>query len=458
MADTILIVDDERSILTTLSGVLMDEGYETWVAENGPQALDMVRDGTPSLVLLDIWMPGMDGIEVLERMRAVVPDLLVLIMSGHGSIETAVKAIKLGAYDYIEKPLSLEKTLLLIQHALGHRKLEEENLRLRKKVERRHILVGQSPAMRRVLETLRAAAPAASRVLITGENGTGKELIARTLHIESPRAEEPFVEVNCAALPEGLIESELFGYERGAFTGAQALHRGKFESAHHGTLFLDEIGDMAPGTQAKVLRVIEEQRFTRLGGNKPIEVDVRIVAATNKDLPEMIARGLFREDLYYRLNVVPIPIPPLRERREDLPILVEHFLKDIAEELGAPPKRLQAGVVEKLMEHAWPGNIRELRNLIERLIILVPSPVIRSSDLPPEFVSAAKAGASSPEEIVYPSLRDARDAFEKRTIERELARHGWNISRTAETLKVERSHLHRKMKALGIDAEKSDSP
>lgn len=457
MADTILIVDDERSILSTLSGVLMDEGYEVWVAENGPQAVEMVRDVIPSLVLLDIWMPGMDGIEALERMRAIVPDLLVLMMSGHGSIETAVRAIKLGAYDYIEKPLSLEKTLLLIQHALEHRKLEEENLRLRKKVERRNVLFGKSPAMRSVLEAVRAAAPTNSRVLITGESGTGKEMIARTLHAESPRASGPFADLNCAALPEGLIESELFGYERGAFTGAQALHRGKFELAHRGTLFLDEVADMAPGTQAKVLRVLEEQRFSRLGGTKPIEVDVRIIAATNKDLPAQISRGLFREDLYYRLNVVPIAVPPLRERRQDFPLLVEHFLQEISDELGTPPKRLEEGVMVRLMAHPWPGNIRELRNLIERLVILVPSPVIRLSDLPQAFASGRTEPKLSSEGSRFPSLKAAREAFEKSYIERELAQNSWNVSKTAAALKVERSHLHRKMKALGIEGGRSDS-
>src|SRR5687768_4333655 len=338
MAESILIVDDEPSILNSLSNILEDEGYQVAVAKAGPEALKLISTDSPDLVLLDIWMPEMDGLETLKRAREQTPKLLVVVMSGHGSIETAVKAIKLGAYDYIEKPLSLENVTLRIRHALDQRRLEEENQSLRTKVERRFELVGSSPAMQRLRQLIATAGPTNGRVLISGENGTGKELVARAIHVASPRRDRPFVAVNCAAIPENLIESELLGHERGAFTGATAQKRGQFEQADGGTLFLDEIGDMSLNTQAKVLRVLQEQQFMRVGGTKLIKVDVRVIAASNKDLAQEIGKGNFRDDLFYRLNVLPIEVPPLRERREDIPLLVRHFLHAHAEEQGLKPK------------------------------------------------------------------------------------------------------------------------
>jgi two-component system nitrogen regulation response regulator NtrX len=458
MAESILIVDDEPGILNSVSKILEDEGYQVMVAKSGAEALKIVAAEGPDLVLLDIWMPEMDGLETLKRAREQSPRLQVMMMSGHGSIETAVKAIKLGAYDYIEKPLSLENVTLRVRHALDQRRLEEENLSLRTKVERRFELVGTSPAMQRLRQLIATAGPTNGRVMIAGENGTGKELVARAIHMQSPRRDRTFVAVNCAAIPETLIESELLGHERGAFTGATAQKRGQFELADGGTLFLDEIGDMSLGTQAKVLRVLQEQQFTRVGGSKLIKVDVRVIAASNKDLGKEIEKGNFREDLYYRLNVLPIEVPPLRERKEDIPLLVKHFLLLQAEELGLKVKDSDPAALEALQQYDWPGNIRELRNLIERLMIMVTGPVIDAShvaaflqskpaaQVPAQAVSALGLAAKS-----FDSLRDARNAFEREYISRKLREHNWNVSRTADDLKIERSHLHRKIKLLGVE-------
>ena len=381
MAESICIVDDEPAILNTLSSILEDEGYQISVAKSGTEVLKLVRSDPPDLVILDIWMPELDGLETLKRLRQQFPTLLVIMMSGHGSIETAIKATKLGAYDYLEKPLDLEKVTILVRNALHQRKLEEENLNLRIQVERRFELVGKSVSMSRLRELINMAAPTNSRVLISGANGTGKELVARAIHLHSPRHSRPFVEVNCAAIPETLIESELFGHERGAFSGATSMKRGKFELADGGTLFLDEIGDMSLATQAKVLRVLQEQQFTRVGGTRLLNVQVRVIAASNKDLADEIEKGTFREDLYYRLNVLPIMVPTLRERREDIPELAQHFLRLHAEEQGMKFKELTKEAMEMLRQHDWPGNIRELRNLIERLLIMVPRPVIDGADV-----------------------------------------------------------------------------
>ncbi len=381
MAETICIVDDEPAILHSLSSILEDEGYQVIVAANGVEGMKVVRSDAPDLVILDIWMPEMDGLETLKRLRSQFPGILVVMMSGHGSIETAVKATKLGAYDYLEKPLDLEKVTILVRNALHQRKLEEENLNLRIQVERRFELIGSSASMNRLRDMIKMAAPANSRVLISGANGTGKELVARAIHLQSPRHNRPFVEINCAAIPETLIESELFGHEKGAFSGATSMKRGKFEFADGGTLFLDEIGDMSLATQAKVLRVLQEQQFTRVGGTKLLNVQVRVIAASNKDLADEIHKGNFREDLYYRLNVLPIVVPTLKERREDIPELAQHFLKMHSEEQGMKPKTFNAQGLEALQKHDWPGNIRELRNLIERLLIMVPKPVIDAGDV-----------------------------------------------------------------------------
>jgi two-component system nitrogen regulation response regulator NtrX len=461
MSESILIVDDEVAILNSLSPILEDEGYQVTVAKSGSEALKILAAEPPDLMLLDIWMPEMDGLETLKRAREQMPKLLVVVMSGHGSIETAVKAIKLGAYDYIEKPLSLENVTLRIRHALDQRRLEEENQSLRTKVERRFELVGTSPAMQRLRQLIATAGPTNGRVLISGENGTGKELVARAIHVASPRRDRPFVAVNCAAIPENLIESELLGHERGAFTGATVQKRGQFEQADGGTLFLDEIGDMSLNTQAKVLRVLQEQQFTRVGGTKLIKVDVRVIAASNKDLAQEIVKNNFRDDLFYRLNVLPIEVPPLRERREDIPLLVRHFLHVHAEEQGLKPKDITPDALEVLKQNDWHGNIRELRNLIERLMIMVPGSLIDAShaalfmQVRPSAVPATAQPTASAGTVLtvknYDSLRDARNAFEREYIGRKLREHNWNVSRTADDLQIERSHLHRKIKLLNIE-------
>ncbi len=452
MAETICIVDDEPAILHSLSNILEDEGYQVIVATNGIEGMKVVRSDSPDLVILDIWMPEMDGLETLKRLRSQFPGILVVMMSGHGSIETAVKATKLGAYDYLEKPLDLEKVTILVRNALHQRKLEEENLNLRIQVERRFELVGSSSIMSRLREMIEMAAPANSRVLISGPNGTGKELVARAIHLQSPRHNRPFVEINCAAIPETLIESELFGHEKGAFSGATSMKRGKFELADGGTLFLDEIGDMSLATQAKVLRVLQEQQFTRVGGTKLLNVQVRVIAASNKDLAEEIVKGNFREDLYYRLNVLPIVVPTLKERRDDIPELAQHFLKMHSEEQGMKPKEFSDQGLEALQRHDWPGNIRELRNLIERLLIMVAKRVIDGPDVEmfiqvraPSGVPALSVGAN------YDSLREARNVFEREVISQKLRENNWNVSKTADELKIERSHLHRKIKLLNVE-------
>jgi two-component system nitrogen regulation response regulator NtrX len=456
MAESILIVDDEPGVLNSVSKILEDEEYQVTVAKSGPEALKLIATDAPALVLLDIWMPDMDGLETLKRIREQAPSIQVMMMSGHGSIETAVKAVKLGAYDYIEKPLSLENVTLRVRHALDQRRLEEENLSLRTKVERRFELVGTSPVMQRLSQLIATAGPTSGRVLISGENGTGKELVARAIHMQSPRREKQFVAVNCAAIPETLIESELLGHERGSFTGATAQKRGQFELADGGTLFLDEIGDMSLSTQAKVLRVLQEQQFTRVGGSKLIKVDVRVIAASNKNLAKEIEKGTFREDLFYRLNVLPMEVPPLRERKEDIPLLVKHFLRTHAEEQGLKGKEIDPGALEVLQQYDWPGNIRELRNLIERLMIMVNGSVIEASHVSGFLQAKAgiQSGMPSPTALAaksYDSLRDARNAFEREYISRKLREHNWNVSKTAEELKIERSHLHRKIKLLNVE-------
>jgi two-component system nitrogen regulation response regulator NtrX len=454
-----LVVDDEASIRTALSGVLKDEGYDVIEAPDGAGALAAVGEHAPDVVLLDIWMPGMDGIEVLTRLKAMQPALPVVIMSGHGTIETAVRATKLGAYDFVEKPLSIEKVALALANALGQARLSTENARLREKVARADEMIGQSRPILRLREQIALAAPTNGWVLIRGESGTGKELVARTLHRLSRRCEKPFVEVNCAAFPEELIESELFGHERGAFTGAVARKRGRFDLAHEGTLFLDEIGDMSLKTQAKVLRVLQEGTFERVGGSQTIKVDVRVLAATNKDLLAEMRHGRFRDDLYYRLNVIPFYVPPLRERKEDVPLLVQHFLDLFASEIaGAQRKTVSPEALEMLVAHDWPGNIRELKNLVERLVIMTPGTTIGAEDVP--LRPAGPSIGSSPDSFRRPfeatSLRDARNDFEREYLLQQLARHGWNISRTAEAIGIERSNLHRKIRQYGIEGERDN--
>ena len=450
----ILIVDDERAIQATLRAVLEDEGYRVTSVGSAPDALTKLSDETPDLIFLDIWMPGMDGLEALAEIKQRQPETTVVMISGHATIETAVKATKLGAYDFIEKPLSLEKTLLAVSRALEHSRLERENRALREQLDRGQQIVGKSALIEELRGQIAVAAPTNGRVLIHGENGAGKELVARAIHAQSTRRDAPFVEVNCAAIPEELIESELFGHERGAFTGAVARHRGKFEAANGGTIFLDEIGDMSLKTQAKVLRVLEEQAFERVGGKETLQVDVRVLAASNQDLKEQITQGRFREDLYYRLAVIPIEVPPLRKRKEDIPGLVSYFIALFSAQNGKRSKTVSVEALAYFLAYDWPGNVRELRNMVERLVIMTPRDVIGPEDLPPPL--RPKEPASGAEEIQREkTLKEARDAFERAFILAELRAHDGNVTRTAEKLGIERSHLYRKLKSYGITPPKS---
>jgi two-component system nitrogen regulation response regulator NtrX len=454
MKPTILIVDDEPGVRTALTGVLSDEGYEVEAVPSGEACLERVTRGSVDLIVLDVWLPGMDGLATLARLRERQVDAQIVLISGHGNIESAVRAIKAGAFDFVEKPLSLDKTVLVVRNALRQRRLEAENRALRARVDRNLTMVGESYAMRQLREQVAMAAPTNGRVLIYGENGTGKELVARTIHGLSRRRTAAFVEVNCAAIPEELIESELFGHVRGAFTGAVADRRGKFEVADSGTIFLDEVGDMSLKTQAKVLRVLQEQTMEAVGGASRIKVDVRVLAATNKDLKAEIRTGRFREDLYFRLNVIPIFVPPLRERPDDIALLADHFMAEFAREYGRRIKTFELNAVSVLQRYQWPGNVRELRNVIERLMIMVPGDAISAADL--GFLDPGALKRPAVAEILGDrlTLHEARDRFERELILRTLAELQGNISRTAEVLGVERSNLYRKMRTFGIAASR----
>ncbi len=455
MARTVLVVDDEESILLSLQGILSDEGLEVITAASGPVAIDRIDEVMPDIVLLDIWMPDMDGIETLVKIKASHPGLPVVMMSGHGTIETAVKATKLGAYDFIEKPLSLEKVLLSINNALDYSRLEEEVSLLREKAQDRYNITGESDAIKQLKEQIRIVAPTNAWVLISGENGTGKELVAHTIHRLSKRSQMPLVEVNCAAIPEELIESELFGHEKGAFTGATTMKKGKFDLAHEGTLFLDEIGDMSLKAQSKTLRILQEQKFERVGGSRTIRVDVRVIAATNKDLEAEIEKGRFRDDLYYRLNVIPIRVPPLRERIEDIPALVNEFLKENSVNINLEPKALASEALQKLQRYHWPGNIRELKNLVERLVIMTQGKEIRASDVPTPYGQDAFPEPAIASSLQANTFKEAKESFEKAFIARKLQEYKWNISQTADAIGIERSNLHKKIKAYGLDTFRS---
>jgi two-component system, NtrC family, nitrogen regulation response regulator NtrX len=449
MPQSILIVDDEGGIRDSLSSILTEEGYAVESVGSGEECLARLAKQNIDLVLLDVWLPKMDGIETLERMRREGHFPMVVMISGHGNIETAVRATKLGAFDFVEKPLSLEKTTQSVKRAFEFLRLELENRRLREELGQRYRVLGDSVPMKALRQQIALAAPTNGRVLIYGESGTGKELVAHALHAASLRSREPFVEVNCAAIPEELIESELFGHVKGSFTGASEDKVGKFQKADNGTLFLDEVGDMSLRTQAKVLRVLEEQRFERVGSNHPTAVNVRVIAATNKKLDEQIGRGFFREDLFYRLNVIPFTVPALRERVEDMPILTRHFLAEFAAAYGRKPKEISDAALAVLARYSWPGNVRELRNLIERLMITCPHSRIEPLHLPPELFRGLPAISSRPNA----TLHEARSAYEREFILRKLSENQWNMTRTAVALGLERSHLYRKMKSLGISAE-----
>ena len=451
-ATQILIVDDEKRICSSLSDIFEDEGYKVHAVRDGQTALQFLEQEQPDLMMLDLWMPGMDGLQVLEAVQQRYPALPVIVISGHGNIETAVKAAKLGAYDFLEKPLSLEKTLIMAERAINQGRLLRENLDLKQRVERKYEMIGVSKAMQDIRERIATAAPTNGRVLIYGENGAGKELIARALHRQSLRADKPFIEVNCAAIPQELIESELFGHEKGAFTGATARKIGKIELSHEGTLFLDEIGDMSLATQAKVLRVLQEQKFERVGGTETLEADFRVFAASNKNLDEEIEAGRFREDLYYRLNVIPFYVPPLRERKEDIPLLARHFLAEISEENGRRLKSLTPDALEVLMQYDWPGNIRELKNVMERLMIMVSANTIRAEHIPNSMLGGRRKPAQNSGSPLFAPpwkpLKDARNLFEKQYILQCLKAHDGNITKTAQTLEIERTYLHKKIRLL----------
>lgn len=457
MSEKILVVDDEESIRSSLAGILEDEDFSISFAHDGLNALEIVRKNMPDLVILDIWMPNMDGLETLKKLKEINPSLTVIMMSGHGTIETAVRATKMGAFDFIEKPLSLEKILVTVRNALGMSRLQAENFSLRELAYGDREMTGNSPLMKKLKEQIELVAPSNASVLIIGENGTGKELVARSIHFSSTRGDKPFVEINCAAIPEELIESELFGHEKGAFTGAVAQKKGKFDLADGGTIFLDEIGDMSLKTQAKVLRILQERKFERVGGTKTIEVDVRVVAATNKILEDEIKAGNFREDLYYRLNVVPFTVPPLRARREDIPLLADHFLEKCCRQEGRELKKITLQAIELMKNYDWPGNVRELKNMVERMVIMTPGTVIDVADLPVNMSFSEGGGDSShrlESVLEHATLREAREEFEKEFILQKLEENQWNVSKTAEVIELERSNLYRKMKSYGIDLKK----
>ena len=445
----ILIVDDEKTIRESLQMILEYEGYEALFAQSGKQAIQTLEEEPVDLIMLDIKMPGMDGLEVLDEIRTIDSDLPVIMISGHGTIETAVESTKKGAYDFLEKPLDRDKVLVTIRNALRQRKLSKEYREIKEKVETDEQILGESKAIRKILDLVKRVGPTDARILITGENGTGKELVAKALHRYSKRSETPFVEVNCAAIPNDLLESELFGHEKGAFTGAATRRIGKFEYAHKGTIFLDEIGDLSLTAQAKVLRAIEEGKIERLGSNKIIEIDVRVIAATNKDLQQMIEENKFREDLYHRLNVIPVHIPPLRERAEDIPVLAQAFADAVCKRNGFPEKSFDKETLKILQSYEWRGNVRELRNIVERLVIMS-----RGNKILPGDLSSLTPRKSGPVDSIFESadsFQEFKDNAEKEFLRYHLEKRGWNISQTAEDLHIQRSHLYNKMKKYGLE-------
>ena len=448
----ILVVDDEAGIRETLTGVLEDEGYAVDVADSGERCLEMLPSALYAVVLLDIWLPGIDGLETLKRIRDadMVRKPVVVMISGHGNVESAVRATKLGAHDFLEKPLSIAKVTVAVRNALEHRNLLAQNASLRAEVDHKYRILGDSVPMKAVRQQIELMAPTNGRVLIFGESGTGKALVARAIHARSQRSAARFVEINCATIPENLIESELFGHVKGAFLGAVADKAGKFHLADGGTLFLDEVGDMSLKTQAKVLSVIEEQRFEPVGSGQTVQVDARVIAATNKNIEDEIANGNFREDLFYRLNVVPFYVPPLRERTEDIPVLAEAFLSEFSRSYGRKSKRLLPAALEALSAHAWPGNVRELRNVMERIAILHDRPDISADEIP---ISNRRRQAGLPKSQGFASLKEARIAYEREYVERTLNAMDGNVTRAAAALGMERSNLHRKMRTLGIRPE-----
>jgi two-component system nitrogen regulation response regulator NtrX len=456
MKPRILVIDDEAEIRRSVRMILEYEGYDVVEASSGPEGLAMIEREPPDLVFLDIKMPGLDGLEALQRVRQTNESLPVVIISGHGTVSTAVEATKLGAFDFIEKPLASERVLVTIRNALDQTRLQTENRTLKRAAEARHQMVGESPALRHVWDAVKRAAPTNATVLLLGESGVGKELVARSIHRNSLRSRERFVQVNCAAIPEELIESELFGHEKGSFTGATEKQIGKFEQADRGTIFLDEVGDMSAKTQAKVLRVLQEGEVERLGSARTIKVDVRVIAATNKDLEAEIEKGTFREDLYFRLSVIPIRVPPLRDRREDIPPLVRHFVDLFSRENNRRPQRFTAAALEYLQKARWKGNVRELRNTVERLLIMTPGDVIDADDLRDAVrIEAGKAATPAPEAAGERpgTLREFKESAERAFLVEKLRENAWNISKTAEVIGTPRSNLYKKLEQYANSQE-----
>jgi len=458
MAQTVLVVDDEESIRTALQGILEDEGYSVIVANDGLDALSLLQSELPDLVLLDIWMPRLDGMETLGRMKELYPELAIVMISGHGTIETAVKSTKLGAFDFIEKPLSLEKVLVTVHNAIGMSRLQQENAALRSMMEENFEVIGGSDAAKLLREQIRIVAPTSAAILIFGENGTGREAVAHEIHRYSSRNGKPFVVINCASIPEELLESEIFGYEKGAFAGASSQRKGKLDFADEGTLFLEEIADLPLNAQFKLQRVIEEQKFERMGGSKAIDVNVRIMASTSRHLEDGIKSGTFSDSLYYLLNVVPFDLLPLRERKTDIPALVEHFLEQFCRREMREKKSIEAVAVALMERYDWPGNIREMRNIMERLVIMTPGRIISVEQLPDMILEgsafSSRLGGGTEPVGESRSLREAREEFEREFIINKLDENDWNVTRTAEAIELERSNLHRKIKSYGIDMKK----
>lgn len=447
--ERVLVVDDEANIRTSLQQILEDEGYLAAGAASGEICLEKLDKSRYDAVFLDIWLPGMDGLEVLKEIRSRLPNQYVIMISGHGTIETAVRSTKLGAFDFIEKPLSLEKVVLVLEHALKQKRLEKENQNLKSFIRQETTMIGSSIPMQALRQQVGYAAPTEGRILIYGENGTGKELVAKLIHLNSPRKNQPFIEVNCAAIPEDLIESELFGSVKGAYTGATESRKGKFGLADQGTLFLDEVADMSLKTQAKVLRVLEEQRFYPVGSHEAIEVDVRVIAATNKDLEREMEKEHFRQDLFFRLNVIPFEVPALRERNEDVPELVDYFMEYFCHRYGKRKKRIHSAAMKRLQTYDWPGNVRELKNTVERLVIMVQADKVTLFDLPSSMLKSRLRGKS----VRAQGWQEAREEFERQFLVEKLVENQGNVSRTAAAIGMERTHLHRKIKAYQIKAK-----
>lgn len=457
MTHTILIVDDEKDIRTALGGILEDEGYQILCAESGAEGIETARHELPDLILLDIWMPGMDGLETLEKLKSLLPQVTVIMISGHGTIDTAVRATKFGAFDFIEKPLSLEKVLISVANALQLQELKVENAELKRSVSADYELIGESAEIVTVREQVRRVAPTSASVLINGENGSGKELIACSIHCNSPRRERPFIAVHCSGIPEELVESELFGHEKGAFIGATSHKKGRLDQADGGTLFLDEVGELPFGTQAKLLRFIQERSFERVGGDRRVAADIRVIAATTRSLEQEMTAGKFNSDLYYQLSTIMLRAPALRDRLEDIGPLVQHFVAQFFHREGGEAKAFLPDAIDKLRQYSWPGNLRELKNVVERILIVTPGHVISAENIPllsGDQADAALHPAGMGGALSRSALRDAREDFEREFIIHKLEENDWNISRTAELIELERSNLHRKIKSYGIDVRR----